>query len=83
MNTVITQTEFLKVWFRCKTAMDLLVMEKSYEELTLHNISQRTGLPESAIATYFQSLDTLLEMYDGTIVLEQALKIKFGQEKPE
>ena len=76
-------SEFLIVWVKCVSVMDTLIMEDGYEALTVKNICQRSGLPESAIDTYFGGLEVLLKMHDGVILLDQAYKMRIGNEKLE
>lgn len=70
----ISITEFLQVWHRFKTAIDLLVLKNGYEALTASNLCKLTDLPESAIATYFGSLNMLLQMHEHDMVMNQFLK---------
>ena len=75
--------EFQTVWLKCVSAMDRLIMEKGYEALTSENICKYTGLTEKAIDAYFGSMDILLKMHDGIILLEQQFKTKYGNYLPE
>jgi len=68
---------------KCLNAIDSIIMEKGYEALTAENICKSTGLTRKAIDTYFGNLQTLLKMHDEVIMLEQFLKIKFGNSQYE
>ncbi|GAB2683609.1 hypothetical protein GCM10027037_00670 [Mucilaginibacter koreensis] len=77
----IPMIEFVQVWHRFRIAIDLLVQEQGYEALTAPNLCKLAELPESAIFTYFGSLDILLRMHDHSVMLDQFLKLRSGGEK--
>jgi hypothetical protein len=75
--------EFLIVSLTCFSAMDILMMEKGYDALTLNNVSERTGITEERLLHCFQYFDVLLSMYDTKITLFQIAKLRDGRIKLE
>ncbi len=72
--------EFIQVWLRCISAMDLLVAEKGYAALTFQDISLHAAIPVTTLTNYFGNEKNLREMYDQLTVLNQTAKNKFGGE---